>query len=108
MRKFVILALAAAIMALAAMSALALSGPVQAKVGDIFIRPGKITIKQGAKVTWKWVGYLTHNVTVRSGPVKFHSRTQVRGSFSFVFTKPGTYNLFCTLHPQMRETVVVK
>jgi plastocyanin len=108
MRKVVILVLTAAILALGAVSALAGSPPTQAKVGDIFIRPGKITIKKGAKVTWKWVGFLTHNVAVRRGPVKFRSRDQVRGSFSHVFNKKGTYYLFCTLHPLMKETVVVR
>jgi plastocyanin len=108
MRKLVVLALTAAILATASVSALALSIPTQAKVGDSFLRPGKITINRGAKVTWKWVGYLTHNVTVRSGPVRFHSRDQVRGSFSHVFAKPGTYSLFCTLHPRMKETVTVR
>jgi plastocyanin len=108
MCKLVILALTAAILAVAAVSALALGAPTQVRVGDIFFRPGKITINRGAKVTWKWVGYLPHNVTVRSGPLKFHSPNLVRGSFSHVFSKPGTYSLFCTLHPTMKETVIVR
>jgi plastocyanin len=108
MRKLIILALTAAILAVAAVSAFALSASPQAKVGDNFFRPGKITINRGAKVSWKWVGFLPHNVTVRNGPVKFHSGNQVRGNFSHVFTKLGTYFLFCTLHPKMKETVIVR
>jgi plastocyanin len=108
MRKLVVLAVTAAILAVGAVSAIALSAGTQAKVGDNFFRPGKITIKRGAKVSWKWVGYLPHNVTVRNGPVKFHSGNQVRGNFSHVFTKRGTYFLFCTLHPKMKETVIVR
>jgi plastocyanin len=108
MRKLVVVAPIAAILALAGVPALALGGTTQAKLGDNFFRPGKITINRGAEVTWKWVGYLTHNVTVRSGPVAFHSRNQVRGNFSHVFTTRGTYSLFCTLHPGMKETVVVR
>jgi plastocyanin len=51
---------------------------------------------------------LNHNVTVRSGPSTFHSRTQAQGSYSHVFTRPGTYALYCTIHPSMKMTVVVR
>ena len=41
--------------------------------------------------------------------MRFHSPTQVRGTFSHVFTTKGTYTLYCTLHPlQMRETITVR
>jgi plastocyanin len=29
-------------------------------------------------------------------------------SFSFTFDKPGTYRYFCSIHPHMTGTVVVK
>jgi plastocyanin len=109
MRMLVVLALTATILALGATAGLALSASTQAKLEDSFFRPGKITIKRGAKVTWKWTGYLVHNVTVKKGPVKFHSRDLTHGaSFSHVFTKKGSYRLVCTLHPGMTETVLVK
>ena len=28
--------------------------------------------------------------------------------FSFVFTTPGTYEYFCSLHPQMQGSIVVE
>jgi plastocyanin len=28
--------------------------------------------------------------------------------FSYTFTKPGTYVIACSLHPQMSETIVVE
>lgn len=30
------------------------------------------------------------------------------GEFSFVFSKPGTYKYFCSVHPRMVGTVVVE
>jgi plastocyanin len=107
-RLSALLALAAAVLALGAVSALA-SGGQQVKIGEFYFHPGKLTIRRGTKVQWKWVGYLQHNVAVKKGPAKFRSRTQLRGTYSHVFTKRGTYVLYCTLHPQlMRETIVVK
>ena len=29
-------------------------------------------------------------------------------SFSFTFAKPGTYTYFCSVHPHMTGTIVVK
>jgi plastocyanin len=102
-------AVIAAVVAISSVPALASSGPQRVKVGDKYLRPGKITIKKGTRVQWSWHGYLAHNVTAISGPAKFHSRSQVKGTYRHSFTRRGTYHVVCTLHPkQMKETVVVK
>ncbi len=106
-RVAALLALAAALLAVFAVSALAASTK-SAKIGDDYFRPHKITINKGTTVTWNWKGFLSHNVHVKKGPSKFHSRTQVSGTFSHVFTKRGTYHLYCTIHPFMTETIVVR
>jgi plastocyanin len=104
-----LVAVIAALVASSSVPAVASSGSQSAKVSDSYFKPGKITINKGTKVQWKWVGYRDHNVTVRSGPVRFHSKSQAQGTYSHSFTRKGTYNLVCTLHPkQMKETVVVK
>jgi plastocyanin len=108
MRKLILIPLIVLAATLVSATALA-AGTQQEKVGDSFFRPNKLTISHGTKVTWKWGGVLQHNVSVKSGPSKFHSRTFVRGSFSHVFTTRGKYVIFCTLHPtSMRETITVK
>jgi plastocyanin len=104
-RWLAVVAITVIAVALSSVSALA-SSPV--KVADNFYSVKHLVIGKGAKVTWKWTGYLDHNVAVRSGPAKFRSRTQARGSYSHVFTKRGTYNLYCTVHPGMKMTVVVR
>ena len=106
-RVFVLLALTTALLAFSAVSAFGASGKT-VKVKDDLFTPKTLKISKGTKVTWRWAGVLRHNVTVKSGPSKFHSKTQVRGSFTHVFSKPGTYHLFCTVHPFMKMTVVVK
>jgi plastocyanin len=72
-------------------------------------KPKKLSIKKGTKVTWSFNSAgIRHNVTVKSGPAKFHSANKASGSFSFTFRKKGTYHLMCTIHPFMTETVTVK
>jgi len=105
-RWLALVAITVILVALSSVSALASSSPV--KVADNFFSVKHLVIGKGAKVTWKWTGYLNHNVAVRSGPAKFRSRTQARGSYSHVFTKRGTYKLYCTIHPGMKMTVVVR
>src|SRR5690349_13474650 len=105
-RALAALALAVALLAASAVSAFA-SSTKSAWIGDFYFHPGKATIKKGTKVTWKWQGVLNHNVTVKSGPSKFHSKSQARGTFNWTFQKKGTYHLYCTIHPFMKETIVV-
>jgi plastocyanin len=106
-RLTALLAITAAVLACSSVVALAASTH-QVKVGDNFFNVKRLTVGSGVRVTWKWTGVLNHNVTVRSGPSRFHSRTQARGSYSHVFTQPGTYSLYCTIHPFMKMTVVVR
>jgi plastocyanin len=89
-------------------SVVALASTAPVKVGDDYFGVKRLTVGKGARVTWKWAGVLNHNVTVKSGPVKFHSRTQAQGSFAHVFKRAGTYTLYCTIHPFMKMTVIVR
>jgi plastocyanin len=102
-----IIVLAAFLVAVFAVSALASSGKT-VNVGDNYYGPKTLTVGKGTKVTWKWVGVLRHNVVVHTGPAAFNSKTQVRGTYSHTFTKKGTYQLVCTIHPKMKMSVVVK
>lgn len=108
MRKLVAVMTAAILLVALAAPAVARAPRVKkAKVGSYFLRPGHLTVKRGTKVVWHWVSGF-HNVTVKSGPVKFHSANKSGGTYSHVFTKKGTYHLFCSLHPWMKETIVVR
>ena len=111
MRKLLLTAVVAAFAAVPAVSALASSPPKKVTVGNNFFSDKKMTINRGTRVTWVWHSFgLSHNVTVTSGPSKFHSRRlQSSGSYTHLFGRKGTYHLICTLHPtQMKETIVVR
>jgi len=67
----------------------------------------KITVPQGTKVTWVNRDDVPHTVIERRQ--LFHSAAlDTNDRFSYVFDKPGTYDYFCSLHPQMVAKVVVQ
>jgi plastocyanin len=69
--------------------------------------PAKVTIKKGQSVTWKFVkDPAPHNVTGKGG---IKSKKKISsGSYTKKFTKKGTFKYICTIHPNMKGTVVVK
>jgi plastocyanin len=91
--------------------------PEKVKVLDDFYKPTNVKIKKNKKVTWKWgQDFNSHNVTLKKGPkgvkkAKFTSQTSSAEGFKFTkkFKKPGKYNFYCTIHPDvMKMTVKVK
>jgi plastocyanin len=85
------------------------------KVEDDFYGPKQVTIKRGTELNFVWNKHNldTHNVKLKSGPkgaAGFKSKAATSGvKFNHIFTQPGTYHLFCTLHPTgMKMTVIVK
>ena len=111
MRKLLMLIVAVALTGAIAATALAATRSV--KVGDnYFIREGTkptITVPRGTTVVWHFRGELLHNVSVKRGPVKFHSGLKSSGTFSRTLTRAGTYRIICTIHqPQMAMTIHVQ
>ena len=100
-----ILALATAA-GLVAIPAFAATRTVSLK--DNFFTPKSLSIKRGTTVIFRWRGTAPHNVTVTSGPKRFHSRTQTRGSFKATPHTKGTYHIVCTIHAGMAMTLKVR
>ncbi len=81
--------------------------------------PQTLTVKAGTKVTWTNKDSTPHTVTSTNGPSTSASPTGLfdsgqlasGASFSFTFTKAGTYYYECTIHASMASmhaTIVVK
>ena len=86
----------------------AASGAPTVGVEDFSFTPASTSVKRGSTVTFRWTGSAPHNVTVTSGPVKFHSPTQKKGTYKRKLTRKGTYSFKCTLHPFMKGRLRVK
>ena len=77
------------------------------RVDDLAYRVRNLSVPLGATVRWRFRGRSYHDVTLANGPVGFASRWSLRGAtFSRRFTKPGTYRLFCSLHPIAMTQVI--
>jgi plastocyanin len=74
--------------------------------GQAFI-PSRIEVAAGGTVTWKNLDQMIH--TVGAADKSFTSPIiGTDASWSHTFTKPGSYAVYCTLHPFMKATVIVK
>ncbi len=80
---------------------------VNARITGLAYVPSRIEIEAGSTVQWKNNDPLVHTVTATDG--SFSSpQFGLDGTWRHTFTKPGTYNIYCVLHPNMKATVVVK
>jgi plastocyanin len=66
-----------------------------------------VTVKPGTTVTWTNGDDIPHTVVSKTG--LFKSKVLDTGDrFSFTFAKPGQFGYFCSLHPHMTGTIIVK
>ena len=79
-------------------------------ITDFVFAPSTLTVKAGSPVTWVNQGNTAHQVVSdKSSAVQFSSNEMQRGySYSFTFTKPGTYPYHCSIHPSMVGTIIVE
>jgi plastocyanin len=69
--------------------------------------PAKVSIPVGGRVRWRFVDPDEHDVTLVDGPVGFAAPWSTRGdTYERRFDRPGTYRLFCSLHPASMSQVV--
>jgi plastocyanin len=82
-------------------------GDATVKVRDSFFDAANVSVPVGATVTWNWTGRLRHNVYLAGGPRDVNSTSEGHGFvYRKRFTVPGTYRLFCFLHPVTMHQVV--
>ena len=76
-------------------------------IGNFTFKAPIVTVKPGTTVTWTNGDDIPHTVVSKNG--LFKSKVLDTGDrFSFTFAKPGQFGYFCSLHPHMTGTVIVK
>jgi len=81
--------------------------PVEVKIDNFSFSPATITIPVGTTVRWTNRDDIPH--TVVNDKETFKSKTlDTDEQFSYTFTKPGTYEYFCSIHPKMTGKVLVQ
>ncbi len=84
-------------------------GNVAIRVRDLAFSKPNLTVRRGAKISWRFNGPSLHDVTLASGPRGFSSPHLDRGTFTRKLSTPGTYRLFCSLHPvAMTQRIIVR
>ena len=80
---------------------------VDVKIDNFSFSPATITVPAGTTVKWTNRDDIPH--TVVNDDQKFQSKAlDTDESYSYTFTKPGTYPYFCSIHPKMTGKVVVQ
>jgi plastocyanin len=106
MRRFIRAALFAAAL-LAAPPALAEDAAVS--IDNFTFSPAEITVAAGTRITWTNNDDIPHTVVDAGNPKETKSPPLDTGdAWAHVFDKPGTYHYFCSLHPHMQGTIVVR
>jgi plastocyanin len=77
-------------------------------ITDMAYAPAALAVKEGDKVTWTNNDDDAHTVTIDSGTGPNSGTMQPGESYSYTFTKAGTYAYHCTFHPSMMANVTVE
>jgi plastocyanin len=81
--------------------------PVEIKIDNFVFSPNAVTVPAGTTIHWTNHDDIPHNVV--SDDKSIRSKVMdTDESFSYTFTKPGTYTYFCSIHPKMTGKVVVQ
>lgn len=83
------------------------TGVTHVQMASFAFVPANIEVPVGTTVTWTNQDTAPHTVTFRDDALKSSSILRQGESYSYTFTKPGTYTYYCTVHPTMTAQVVV-
>ena len=76
-------------------------------LGNFTMSPKTLTVPVGTSVRWTNADDIPH--TVVSEDQTFKSKVMDTDEhFTFTFSKAGTYKYFCSIHPHMTGTVIVR
>jgi plastocyanin len=82
---------------------------MEVKVDNFSFGPATVTVPVGTAVTWTNHDDIPHTIVSTDDPKAFKSKVlDTDEKFSFAFSKPGTYQYFCSIHPKMTGKVIVQ
>lgn len=102
--------LAASALAMATVATVTRAAPLAAasvRIDNFTFKDAVVTVKPGTTVTWINGDDIPHTVVSKDGV--FKSKVLDTGDkFSFTFAKPGQFGYYCSIHPHMTGTIIVK
>ena len=91
----------------AAAPAAALRATVRVAIQNFAFSPATLTVSPGTTVVWTNKDSASHTVTSDTGAWADSGNMPTDKTFSFTFTKPGTYAYHCAYHANMIASVTV-
>lgn len=83
------------------------TAPNNIAIAGFAFNPKTLTVKVGTKIIWTNDDPSIHTVTADDGAFSSGSLPP-GGTFSFTFTKAGTYSYHCKIHATMKATIIVQ
>ena len=77
------------------------------ELSDVTLKPRVVEITEGGSVVWINRDRTAHQLTSLAPNVFSTPRLNEGESHVQAFTKPGTYPYYCTIHNEMKGTIVV-
>jgi plastocyanin len=77
------------------------------KVDNFTFSPGTLIVAVGSSVTWTNKDDIPHVIASTDGLFKSKA-LDTDDHYSYHFTKAGTYNYFCSIHPKMTGKIIVQ
>jgi len=114
-RRFKILSLQGAVLVSSALmmstvSVMTKAAPLNTaavQIGNFTFKAQLLTVRPGTTVTWTNADDIPHTVVSKDGV--FKSKVLDTGDhFSFTFAKVGQFGYYCSLHPHMTGSIIVK
>jgi plastocyanin len=84
------------------------NGQFQVNIDNFSFTPATLTVPVGAKVTWTNKDDVPHTVVSTNNAFTRSPALDTDDSFSYTFTKPGTYEYYCSVHPMMTGKIVAQ
>lgn len=85
----------------------AVSPPGDIEIDNFTFAPQQLTVRAGTTVIWRNRDDIPH--AIASSTRLFKSKAlDTDDTYAFTFPTAGTYEYFCSLHPQMTGTIVVE
>jgi plastocyanin len=78
------------------------------EIKDFAFNPQTITVKSGDKITWINRDEEPHTIVSVEKQFKKSSALDTDQEFTITAGAPGTYTYYCSVHPKMTGTIVVK
>src|SRR5215831_11401591 len=84
------------------------AGQNKIEIKDFAFNPQTITVKSGEKITWINRDEEPHTIVSVEKQFKKSTALDTDQEFTVVAGSPGTYSYYCSVHPKMTGTIIVK